>query len=92
MGSRDRSVSLAAVPCILLVRAYQLLLRPFMGGQCRFQPTCSDYALEAYREHGLWRGTVLVARRLMRCHPFGRGGYDPVPPTQCRNGRPGDQA
>jgi hypothetical protein len=63
-----------------LIRVYQWTLAPIVGGQCRFHPTCSWYGLEAYRTHGLWRGTVLTARRLSRCHPFSRGGYDPVPP------------
>lgn len=62
-----------------LIRLYQWTLSPLVGGQCRFHPTCSRYGFEAYRTHGLWRGTLLTARRLARCHPFSRGGYDPVP-------------
>ena len=65
--------------CILLIRLYQVTLSPLFRGQCRFHPSCSVYAIEAYREHGPYRGTVLTARRLLRCHPFTRGGYDPVP-------------
>lgn len=64
---------------IALVRGYQIALRPYFGMQCRFQPTCSDYMLEALTRHGAWRGTMLGLRRLVRCHPFCQGGIDPVP-------------
>lgn len=70
----------AAAPLVLLIRLYQVTLGPFMSGQCRFHPTCSNYAIEALRTHGAARGTWLTARRLARCHPFHPGGYDPVPP------------
>lgn len=63
---------------IALVRAYQLTLSPFLGGSCRFLPTCSNYAIEALRTHGAWRGSLLAARRLLSCHPLGRSGFDPV--------------
>ena len=62
-----------------LIRLYQLTLSPWVGGQCRFTPTCSRYASEAIRRHGAWRGSVLAVRRLLRCHPFCEGGHDPVP-------------
>lgn len=74
-----RLVRLATVPFILLVRIYQVTLGPLMGGHCRFVPTCSEYAIEAYRVHGPFRGTWLTARRVLRCHPLGGHGYDPVP-------------
>jgi putative membrane protein insertion efficiency factor len=61
-------------------RAYKLTLSPWIGRQCRFLPTCSDYAAEALISHGPVRGGYLAARRLCACHPFGRSGYDPVPP------------
>jgi putative membrane protein insertion efficiency factor len=64
---------------IALVRGYQLFLSPFLGGSCRFQPTCSAYAIEALRMHGALRGTGLALRRLSACHPLGRSGFDPVP-------------
>lgn len=65
------------------VRLYQATLRPLMGGQCRFSPSCSEYAIEAIREHGPMRGVRLAAARLLSCHPFGRSGWDPVPPAGC---------
>ena len=64
---------------IVVVRAYQLLLSPFAGGACRFTPSCSEYAIDAIREHGAWRGLVLALRRVSRCHPLGSSGFDPVP-------------
>jgi putative membrane protein insertion efficiency factor len=64
---------------IALIKVYQWTLSPLLGGQCRFHPTCSRYAEEAFREHGLWRGGRLTVLRLVRCHPFSKGGYDPVP-------------
>ncbi len=73
------------------VRVYQWTLRPLLGGQCRYRPTCSDYALDALREHGGIRGGILAARRILRCHPFAKGGYDPVPvrePTEPENSKP----
>ena len=63
-----------------LVRAYQLFVAPLLPGpRCRFLPTCSDYACEALREHGAVSGFGLTLRRLLRCHPWGGSGYDPVP-------------
>ncbi|NGP52086.1 membrane protein insertion efficiency factor YidD [Thioalkalivibrio sp. XN8] len=67
---------------IFLIRAYQWLLSPLLGNNCRFQPTCSEYAIEAIRTHGLLRGLGLAARRIGRCHPWGDHGHDPVPPRQ----------
>ncbi|MDR1395897.1 MAG: membrane protein insertion efficiency factor YidD [Deltaproteobacteria bacterium] len=62
-----------------LIRFYQRFLSPLWPPVCRFQPTCSAYALEALKRHGLWRGIWLTIRRLSRCHPFCKGGFDPVP-------------
>ena len=62
-----------------VVRVYQLVLSPIMPPACRHLPTCSDYAIEALREHGMLRGCWLTVRRLARCHPFGTSGFDPVP-------------
>lgn len=67
---------------IVVIRAYQLVLSPLMGSQCRFQPTCSHYAIEALQKHGAWRGSWLALKRIGRCHPWHPGGYDPVPPNQ----------
>jgi len=76
---------------IRLVRGYQLLLSPYFGGSCRFLPTCSCYAIEAIDTHGALRGSWLALRRLGRCHPLGRSGFDPVPafaPSALRRGKP----
>lgn len=75
-----------ALPLIWLVRAYQVTLSPLIGGRCRFHPTCSRYAVEALQTHGPLRGSWLTIRRLLRCHPFGGSGYDPVPPPEADNG------
>ena len=61
------------------IRAYQLLLSPMLGPNCRFEPTCSCYALGALEEHGALRGSWLALKRVARCHPYGGAGYDPVP-------------
>jgi putative membrane protein insertion efficiency factor len=61
------------------IRLYQLTLSPWLGLQCRYEPTCSKYAAEALTRFGVMRGVWLAARRLGRCHPWGRSGYDPVP-------------
>jgi uncharacterized protein len=71
----------------LFHRAYKLTLSPWIGRQCRFLPTCSDYAAQALIEHGPLRGGALAAWRLCRCHPFGGSGYDPVPPRAARRGK-----
>ena len=62
-----------------LIRVYQFTLSPFLGGSCRFLPTCSAYAIEAIGTHGAWRGSGLALRRIGRCHPLGKSGFDPVP-------------
>ena len=64
---------------VLLVRGYRLLLSPWLGSACRFQPTCSAYALDALQRHGALAGSYLTLRRLGRCHPWCEGGCDPVP-------------
>jgi putative membrane protein insertion efficiency factor len=64
---------------LALIRLYQFVLSPFVGGACRFVPSCSVYAREAIERHGALRGSWLALRRLSRCHPFGGSGFDPVP-------------
>ena len=64
---------------LLLIDAYRVTLAPLVGGYCRYVPSCSVYAEEAIRRHGAWRGSRLAALRLLRCHPFRPGGFDPVP-------------
>jgi uncharacterized protein len=64
---------------VALVKGYQLALSPFFGQQCRFTPTCSHYAIEALQIHGAAKGTLLAAKRILRCHPWHAGGHDPVP-------------
>ena len=68
-----------AWPLLALVWLYRMLISPWLGANCRFEPTCSQYAMEALREHGAFRGTLLAAKRIGRCHPWGGSGYDPVP-------------
>lgn len=69
----------AVLPLVCLIHAYRFTLGPLLGGQCRFYPTCSQYALDAYARHGAVRGTWLTVRRLGRCHPLCKGGVDLVP-------------
>lgn len=68
---------------IFLIRTYQLTLSPrFSHGSCRYVPTCSQYAIEAIEIHGIFKGSLMAAGRIMRCNPFFKGGYDPVPPKK----------
>lgn len=70
----------AMKPVLLaLIRCYQFLLSPWLGNQCRFYPTCSEYAQQAITLHGSLKGSWLAGRRLCRCHPWHAGGFDPVP-------------
>lgn len=64
---------------IALLRFYRYAISPMLGRNCRFHPSCSEYAIEALQRHGVLRGGWLAARRVGRCHPFNPGGYDPVP-------------
>lgn len=79
------------VPFVLLILLYRVTLSPFVGGQCRFEPTCSRYSLGAFRRYGPVRGLWLTARRVGRCHPFSKGGYDPVPYPGERAGGMGER-
>ena len=64
---------------ILPIRAYQLVISPWLPNSCRFTPTCSQYGIEALQKHGLFKGGYLLTKRLLRCNPWGGSGYDPVP-------------
>ena len=64
---------------VFAVHAYRVTLGPLLGGACRFSPSCSSYAIEALERHGALEGSALGVRRILRCHPFCAGGYDPVP-------------
>ena len=66
----------------LLVRSYQLILSPLLGVNCRFTPSCSHYAVEAINIHGSGKGSLLACKRLLRCQPFAKAGFDPVPPAK----------
>jgi len=72
-------VRLARALALGLLRLYQLLISPILPPACRFQPTCSEYAMEAVERYGVLWGSWLALRRLLRCHPFHKGGWDPVP-------------
>jgi putative membrane protein insertion efficiency factor len=79
-----RSTARAAVrlpqkTLVTLVKGYRLLLSPWLGSSCRFEPTCSAYSLQALQQHGAAKGSYLTLYRLARCHPWCNGGYDPVP-------------
>lgn len=71
---------------ILLIRGYRYFLSPLLGRHCRFEPSCSAYALEALQRHGAVRGSWLALRRIARCHPYHPGGFDPVPGGHPRHG------
>jgi putative membrane protein insertion efficiency factor len=68
-----------AAAMVGLIRLYQWTLSPWLGPRCRFVPTCSEYGVAAIRRFGPWRGGWLAARRILRCHPWGATGYDPIP-------------
>ncbi|MDX9711468.1 MAG: membrane protein insertion efficiency factor YidD [Ignavibacteriaceae bacterium] len=68
-----------AVPFILLIKIYQLFISPLFPSSCRYTPTCSHYTAEALKKYGLFKGGWLGIKRILRCHPWGGSGYDPVP-------------
>lgn len=78
-GARSSAPGLAATVAASLITAYRWLVSPLLPPSCRFHPTCSTYALSAYRTFGFWKGTRLTIWRLLRCQPFHPGGYDPLP-------------
>ena len=72
-------LKILALPIILLIKIYQLVISPILPPSCRFIPTCSHYSMEALKKHGLLKGGWLSLKRILRCHPWGGSGYDPVP-------------
>lgn len=64
---------------ILIVRAYQYVISPYLPSNCRYEPTCSQYTVEAFKKHGALKGGWMAIKRISRCHPWAKGGYDPVP-------------
>ncbi|HOE19855.1 MAG TPA: membrane protein insertion efficiency factor YidD [Spirochaetota bacterium] len=71
-------INIISLP-ILLIKMYKLIISPLLPNACRFYPTCSSYAIEALSKHGLFKGGFLSIKRILRCHPYCDGGYDPVP-------------
>ena len=72
-------------PLLILIRGYQLIISPLLGSNCRFMPTCSEYAMESLRSHGLIKGSYLTIKRIGKCHPWGGHGYDPIPTKKVEN-------
>ena len=66
------------LPILFLIRLYKIFISPLLGNRCRFYPSCSDYAAEALRKKGLFKGSLMAAWRILRCSPLSKGGYDPV--------------
>ncbi len=78
--------SLIKKALVFLIKTYQATISPrFSHGSCRYYPTCSQYALEAIEIHGVFKGSLLAIWRILRCNPFSKGGYDPVPPKKNKN-------
>ena len=70
---------LVSYPFVIIIKAYQMLISPFLGQNCRFYPSCSHYAQQAIQMHGPITGMLLAGRRITKCHPYNEGGFDPVP-------------
>ena len=79
MDLTKKKVGTAAKAAILLIKGYQKMFSPWLGQRCRFHPTCSNYSIDALRQHGMVHGLWLGVKRICKCHPFHLGGYDPVP-------------
>jgi hypothetical protein len=75
----QKLLKILSYPFIALIKIYQFGISPMLGPKCRFTPTCSQYAVEALKKHGVIKGTWLAAKRISKCHPGGSSGYDPVP-------------
>ena len=72
-------LQILSFPFVILIKLYQVTLSPLLGPKCRFTPTCSQYAIEALKKHGVIKGLWLAIKRFSKCHPWGGHGYDPVP-------------
>jgi putative membrane protein insertion efficiency factor len=75
----------ATFPLLILIRGYQLIISPLLGSNCRFMPTCSEYAMESLRSYGLIKGSYLTSKRIGKCPPGGGHGYDPIPTKKVEN-------
>ncbi len=75
----QKLLKILSYPFIAIIKVYQFGISPMLGPKCRFTPTCSQYAVEALKKHGVIKGTWLAAKRISKCHPGGGSGYDPVP-------------
>ena len=75
----------ATFPLLILIRGYQLIISPLLGSNCRFMPTCSEYAMESLRSYGSIKGSYLTIKRIGKCHPWGGHGYDPIPTKKVEN-------
>jgi putative membrane protein insertion efficiency factor len=72
-------LKILSYPFILLIKIYQYIISPILGPKCRFTPSCSNYALKAFKKYGIFKGGWLAVKRISKCHPWGGSGYDPVP-------------
>jgi uncharacterized protein len=79
MNNMKTILRILSLPFIAIIKLYQLIISPFIGPKCRFVPTCSHYAVEALKKHGVIKGSWLAIKRIFKCHPWGGHGYDPVP-------------
>ena len=75
----------ATFPLLIVIRGYQLIISPLLSSNCRFMPTCSEYAMESLRSYGLIKGSYLTIKRIGKCHPWGGHGYDPIPTKKVEN-------
>jgi hypothetical protein len=81
----EKNISPLQKLLISVIRLYQIAISPMLGPRCRFTPTCSQYAIEAVKSHGVIKGSWIASKRVLKCHPLNDGGYDPVPPKQPKN-------
>jgi len=72
-------------PLLIIIKAYQIILSPILGNNCRFLPTCSEYSIESLKAYGLIKGIFLTVKRIGKCHPWGSHGYDPIPSKNIKN-------